>query len=772
MALKKITSADTSGKGVTGLPDTPGLSATDLQKKFDELSLDVIIPAINENIDELNGSYKEELTNEVETKIVEDIINDDNPTVSTTYSSSKLEARLREIGGVTINDDVASYDSVYSSSKVENTFANHSDLTSKVNKSGDTMTGDLVLKDRLVVNDGVNNRSVLSVYDDGDDLDYGSEIVFSGSGNSFIGSGESTAGLRTALQNATAEELSEKGEAYGVTGERLFLVSDSAIYFYPNTSNDGNTRAGYVLYNAGFAPNKPGSSMGLGTSARHWASAYIDDIRGALTGKFTPLQGKYVIDERGDVIHQSTMAEYFSIKNSNGQSVFDVNLENGYVSAKNASIEGNLEIYDTSTYKTATFSASLTANRAISIPDKAGTLAMTSDIPTKVSQLTNDSGFTANAGTITGIKMNGASKGTSGVVDLGTVITSHQDISGKLDLAGGTMTGKILLANQADSLETSGAGGFIMDQYGNLKHKRATNTDTFALKKSDGTNALTYNWETGEITLTNNLKFNITFDASSVASGNDLYPFKVYGGNKNGNGISVGSGAAVIVGAGESANACQSLLAATTEQLWLTSDSEIHLYSNCNTIANKIGITMSSAGNFYPDGNSQSLGTSGHNWSDVYATTFHGTLDGDASTVNGHTVAIDVPSNAKFTDTTYSNATTSAAGLMSATDKSKLDDCAGVKSLGSTKSGTPLSFKSSTTGRWLIVANSSRANGNAMYMLYITTSTAVLVAVKTGSELTFAQSSGTVTVTNSNSTVSYIYAMPLNGVALSTLTKV
>lgn len=36
-------------------------------------------------------------------------------------------------------------------------------------------------------------------------------------------------------------------------------------------------------------------------------------------------------------------------------------------------------------------------------------------------------------GTITGITMNGVSKGTSGVVDLGTVITSHQDITGKED---------------------------------------------------------------------------------------------------------------------------------------------------------------------------------------------------------------------------------------------------------------------------------------------------------------------------------------------------
>lgn len=42
-------------------------------------------------------------------------------------------------------------------------------------------------------------------------------------------------------------------------------------------------------------------------------------------------------------------------------------------------------------------------------------------------------------GTITGIKMNGSSKGTSGVVDLGTVITAHQDISGKQDkLVSGT----------------------------------------------------------------------------------------------------------------------------------------------------------------------------------------------------------------------------------------------------------------------------------------------------------------------------------------------
>ena len=45
----------------------------------------------------------------------------------------------------------------------------------------------------------------------------------------------------------------------------------------------------------------------------------------------------------------------------------------------------------------------------------------------------NDLAKSKGNGTITEVKMNGVSKGTSGVVDLGTVITAHQDISGKVD---------------------------------------------------------------------------------------------------------------------------------------------------------------------------------------------------------------------------------------------------------------------------------------------------------------------------------------------------
>lgn len=41
---------------------------------------------------------------------------------------------------------------------------------------------------------------------------------------------------------------------------------------------------------------------------------------------------------------------------------------------------------------------------------------------------TNPNGYTSNTGTITGVKMNGSTIASSGVADLGTVITSHQSI--------------------------------------------------------------------------------------------------------------------------------------------------------------------------------------------------------------------------------------------------------------------------------------------------------------------------------------------------------
>jgi hypothetical protein len=60
----------------------------------------------------------------------------------------------------------------------------------------------------------------------------------------------------------------------------------------------------------------------------------------------------------------------------------------------------------------------------------------------------------------------------------------------------------------------------------------------------------------------------------------------------------------------------------------------------------------------------------------TYDTNESGVVD-NAEKVNGHTVAADVPAEAKFTDTTYALATQLADGLQSAADKTKLDGITG-----------------------------------------------------------------------------------------------
>lgn len=73
-------------------------------------------------------------------------------------------------------------------------------------------------------------------------------------------------------------------------------------------------------------------------------------------------------------------------------------------------------------------------------------------------------GFTKNIGTITEIKMNGSSKGTSGVVDLGTVLTAHQDISGKQDKITSSNKLAASLVSGLASVATSGSYNDLLNK--------------------------------------------------------------------------------------------------------------------------------------------------------------------------------------------------------------------------------------------------------------------------------------------------------------------
>lgn len=53
MAFTKITDEDLQNKGVIGLPDTPGLSTSEMQAKFEQTAREVIVPKLNQLVDDL-----------------------------------------------------------------------------------------------------------------------------------------------------------------------------------------------------------------------------------------------------------------------------------------------------------------------------------------------------------------------------------------------------------------------------------------------------------------------------------------------------------------------------------------------------------------------------------------------------------------------------------------------------------------------------------------------------------------------------------------------
>lgn len=85
--------------------------------------------------------------------------------------------------------------------------------------------------------------------------------------------------------------------------------------------------------------------------------------------------------------------------------------------------------------------------------------------------------------------------------------------------------------------------------------------------------------------------------------------------NADGIDLVIGSGATTIIGAGESAAAIYSAGIKNNENLYLSADGNVFLYTNCNTIANRRYACFDTGRNFYPDAdNSGSIGTFDNRW--------------------------------------------------------------------------------------------------------------------------------------------------------------
>ena len=146
--------------------------------------------------------------------------------------------------------------------------------------SGDlAVTGSTTIGNTLTMNDGVHTREVMWMYDDGDDsTNYGGELVIDGSGNLFIGGGESPRTLRTALQSGL-----KPGDVYSKTGNAAYFSSDTNLYLYANLQSDINRR-GIVFDAIGYLRPLVTNTRQLGSSSYYWNKGYITEIYGSLKG--------------------------------------------------------------------------------------------------------------------------------------------------------------------------------------------------------------------------------------------------------------------------------------------------------------------------------------------------------------------------------------------------------------------------------------------------------------------------------------------------------
>lgn len=140
-----------------------------------------------------------------------------------------------------------------------------------------------------------------------------------------------------------------------------------------------------------------------------------------------------------------------------------------------------------------------------------------SEVDSKLKDIPDEStvsewGFTKNQGTITGIKMNGSDKGTSGVIDLGTVVTNAvvSQTATDASITNGVLTIPALMGKDGEKGDDGISATHSWDGT-TLTITSASGTSSADLKGDkgddgrDGTFAYSYNEENMRVVLTTTL---------------------------------------------------------------------------------------------------------------------------------------------------------------------------------------------------------------------------------------------------------------------------
>ena len=255
---------------------------------------------------------------------------------------------------------------------------------------------------------------------------------------------------------------------------------DSPLYVQSGVSD----RA-YTCYKA-----SDGSVLGyIGVKSDGKAYLYTDSSKQlAFLSDIPDISGK--VNKSGDTMtgrltltpsSTGTVIESYRTHTDTSSKATDILLGNNIANGTAGSCYGRLTLYGKGTNYTVIDAPISTANRTIDFPDASGTVALTSDIPsvpTKVSQLTNDSGFITSSGTAANVS------GTVAIANGGTGATTR--LAAAKNLTNEEVTNPGYVVGLTDSW-----GKFGWTTIGNLKTAlgvpAAANNGTLTIQKNGST---------------------------------------------------------------------------------------------------------------------------------------------------------------------------------------------------------------------------------------------------------------------------------------------
>ena len=413
---------------------------------------------------------------------------------------------------------------------------------------GGTMTGAITFQiaDAIKYNAAGITTTMIS-FITGDST--GNGISIGGGGSVVIGSGEASSALITDLSISGATE-------------QVYIASDNDIYFYSKCQTITN-RLGIVYDNSGQLRPDTNNTRALGGTDFYWNKAYISQILGRGTG------GMWISARDNAIVRQSLM--------STGSSYFPV------ISAKTKLGEwsiGTLGPDAENFYISYTTDANYSAgsnnskNYYISKDGWFNGTAAKADVWTTARTITIGS---------TSKSVNGSGNVSWSLSEIGAAPASHShNYIGAISDGSYWGMGSPSLDGSAWIRTTS--NGLIPYQSGGRTSSHS----------SIGTSSWYFSYAYINSIYVDSIGFNGTKATTQMIK------FLDNTSDGNGNGILIGGGGVVCVGAGESASALNSasVFSPGTEQLYLAADGQINFYTNCDTVANRIQSYIDTSGRY------------------------------------------------------------------------------------------------------------------------------------------------------------------------------